>query len=339
MLHERSRYMKVLITGAAGFIGQAISAHLLKENKALQLTGVDNFDAYYARSYKEYRLTQLNSYAQFNFTETDVCSQDMQELILRERPEVVILAAAKVGVSYGEAHSDEYVRTNIIGLNSTLNALQKVMPKHVVFFSSSSVYGSLTMQKDICLSEDLPITTHTPLSIYGITKATGESLLHNFAKKTSVPVTIIRPFSVYGPSGRPDMLPGRAMRAVLTKETLSLFDSNRLLARDWTYIDDLVRFIGKLIVNTPPVSLQVLNVGSGAAVTLDGWITLFQKQLVKEKLHLKTRTVPSRGYESHFNQADNTRARALGFLPATSLAEGLHNTIHFFIQHPQFLYE
>lgn len=331
--------MKVLITGAAGFIGQAISAHLLKENKAFQLTGVDNFDAYYARSYKEYRLAQLSTYAPFHFMETDVCSQDMQELILKEKPEIVILAAAKVGVSYGEAHSDEYVRTNIVGLNSTLNTLQKVMPKHVIFFSSSSVYGSLTMQKDTSLSEDLQITTQTPLSIYGITKATGESLLHNFAIKTSIPVTILRPFSVYGPSGRPDMLPGRAMQAVLTENTLPLFDSKRALARDWTYIDDVVKFIGGLVVNTPPKSLQVLNVGSGSAVTLDEWITLFQKQLVKEKLHLKTRTVSSRGYESHFNQADNTRARTLGFLPATSLAEGLHNTIHFFIQHPQFLYE
>lgn len=181
------------------------------------------------------------------------------------------------------------------------------------------------------------ITTRTPLSVYGITKASGEALVHNWSQSTSIPATIIRPFSVYGPAGRPDMLPVIAMRAAHSNIPLSLFTKGGLIARDWTYIDDLVKFVTQYTLHATTPQTQVVNIGSGTAISLTEWISLLEQHLQRYGLCLSVKEAGSRGFESQFNQADISRALTLGYRSETSLFDGLGKTVDFFMHHPELL--
>lgn len=328
--------MNILVTGAAGFIGSALARTLLQLSPEITVIGVDNFDPYYPRTLKEFRLVELLSHPRFHFYEGDICSLDvLAEIFSKYHPQRVVHTAAQVGVSNGERHPAAYARTNVLGLTMLLEKLTEYQPEHLVFFSSSSVYGRQTKGVKKSLSEKAVITTRTPLSVYGITKAAGEALVQNWSQVTGVPATIIRPFSVYGPAGRPDMLPIIALRAARTKTPLKLFTKGGQIARDWTYIDDLVKFVAGFTYNSIPHSTEIINIGSGTAIALPDWISLFETHLKRHGLSLSVEHARSRGFESQFNQADITKACTLGYRPQTSVAEGLGNTVDFFMNHPE----
>lgn len=330
--------MKILITGTAGFIGHALAKKLLTSSKKNQVYGIDNFDRYYSKGYKKFRLSELLKHKNFQFSQGSITSKSfITQAISKFQPDVVIHTAAKVGVSAGEENSTAYIKTNILGSSILLEVLQQFPPQHLIFFSSSSVYGSFTINSKKSLTEDLAVTLKTPLSIYGLTKASAESLAQRFALQTKVPTTVLRPFSVYGPYGRPDMLPLKTIAAAVEGNVLPIFDSKGKIARDWTYIDDLVSFVSKLAIKKTSHSFEVVNIGSGKAVDLQQWLTIMKKYLKKSGLSLATKIVSSRNFESHFNQANTAKAQSMGYVSATPLEKGLGRTVDFFLKHPEFL--
>lgn len=329
---------KILLTGCAGFIGHAIGKQLLASDKSIEILGIDNFDSYYSKTYKEFRLSELVKSPQFTFKQGNICSKDfVTQCINSLMPDVVIHTAAKVGVSSGESDPGAYIKTNVLGLSVLLEALKKFPPKQLISFSSSSVYGSLTRNSKESLSEDMSVSLGTALSIYGLTKATGESLLHFFANSSEIPTTIIRPFSVYGPYGRPDMLPAKAIKAAIQNKILPVYDSRGKIARDLTYIDDLSQFVSKIALHEPSEKLQTINIGSGQAHTLLEIISELSSALDSKGLQLLTKLVDERAFESEFNLANIAKATALGYRPTVSLEKGIKKTVDFFTQHPKFL--
>ena len=308
--------MKVLVTGAAGFIGYHVCERLLARGDTV--IGVDNLDPSGDVTLKATRLSRLRAAPRFGFHRMDIRDlRACRELFEGARPERVVHLAARVGVRAQASEAPDYTETNVTGFLQILELCRQTRVEHLVFASSSSVYGADTPAP---FSEQAP--ADRPLNLYAATKRSNELMAHAYASQYGLPVTGLRLFTVYGPWGRSDMAPMVFLRALLEGRSLALHGEGQM-QRDFTYVDDaveaLVRVLDTPSASTPPY--RVLNVGSGKAVTMARFVDLLEEQLgIKAWVELR----PKGSGEMDVTCADVTALeRETGFRPSVSLEQGL----------------
>lgn len=325
----------VLVTGAAGFIGAALCSRLLREFPDLKIIGLDNVNDYYDVSLKEWRLDRLRN-DRFTFVRGDLSdSETVQSLFRDYRFSAVVNLAAQAGVRYSIENPDAYIRSNLIGFYNILEACRAYPVEHLVYASSSSVYG--TNAKTPYSTED---KTDNPVSLYAATKKSNELMAHAYAKLYSIPCTGLRFFTVYGPAGRPDMAYFSFTEKLIRGETIRVFNYGNCL-RDFTYIDDIVEGILRVIGHAPekktgddglPVPPCALyNIGNNHPENLLDFIRILGEELVCAgilpvdfDIQSHQELVPMQPGDVPVTFADtDPLERDFGFKPATSLRDGL----------------
>jgi UDP-glucuronate 4-epimerase len=305
--------MKILVTGAAGFVGSRLSQVLLARGDAV--VGVDNFDPYYDRSHKDRHLRDLKGHENFAFHTLDLRSADaVRALVQTEKPDAIAHLAALAAVRYSARFPLGYGEVNVQGSLHLLEAARHLeTPPLCVLASTGSVYGRDT---PVPFSEDAPAVS--PLAPYPASKRAMEMFAHSFAHLYGLPVTILRFFNVYGPQGRPDMMPWQWAHKISRGETITLFDGGRL-KRDWTFIDDIVAgFVSAL---AHPFAFEILNLGCGRPVENRRFVQVLEELIGKPAL---VEDVPSPASEPFETFADISKARRmLGYEPQVNVEEGL----------------
>jgi UDP-glucuronate 4-epimerase len=303
--------MRVLVTGAAGFIGMHCVQRLLARGD--EVSGLDSLSAYYDVQLKRDRLKQLE-HRSFHFAQVDVADAVALEAeFARARPEAVLHLAAQAGVRHSLENPGAYVQANLVGFANLLECCRRHPPRHLVYASSSSVYGSNTK-----LPWSESDNVDHPLSLYAATKKSNELMAHVYSHLFALPATGLRYFTVYGPWGRPDMSPVLFARAIMEGRPLQVFNHGDM-ARDFTYIDDIVE--GTLRVLDSPVRYAVYNIGNHTPVGLLDYIAELERALGR-KARLEMR--PMQPGDVKATYADTRAlADAVGFAPSTPLAGGL----------------
>src|SRR5438132_4225634 len=320
----------ILVTGAAGFIGYHVTRRLLERGD--DVIGIDNLNPYYDPRLKESRLEQLRGFDRFEFVLLDVANRPEMATLFRERrPQRVIHLAAQAGVRYSVENPFAYIESNIFGFQNILEGSRHTNVEHVVFASSSSVYGLNTRQ---------PFSEHHnvdhPLSLYGATKKANEVVAHSYAHLYRLPATGLRFFTVYGPWGRPDMALFKFTRGILAGEPIPVFNEGRMV-RDFTYIDDIAEGVVRILDIIPRPNPQwnsdepdpatssapyrIYNIGNNKPVELLTYISVLEQSLGKKAqldlLPMQPGDVPS-------TMADVTDLElATGFRPRTTVEEGV----------------
>ena len=321
--------MKVLVTGAAGFIGMHCAARLTARGDAV--LGIDNLSPYYSVELKRDRLRQLESKASFAFERIDIAdAQALEKLFARARPDAVLHLAAQPGVRYSLENPASYVQSNLVGFANLLEACRHHPPRHLVYASSSSVYGT---NPKLPWSETDNVDH--PISLYAATKKANELMAHTYSHLYGLRATGLRYFTVYGPWGRPDMSPMLFARAIMEGKPIQVFNHGDM-QRDFTFVADAVeatlRVLDLPAPGTPPH--RVFNVGNHQPVRLLDYIALLERALGREaKKELK----PMQPGDVPATYAD-TRAlqEAVGFAPATPLADGLARFADWFKRYYRF---
>jgi len=324
--------MKVLVTGAAGFIGYHV-ARRLAETKRCEVLGLDNLNDYYDVGLKRARLAQLEPFADFRFVQGDFAdAEKFAGLVAHFRPDYVVHLGAQAGVRYSMEHPEAYTRANLEGFASVLEACRRTPPKHLVFASSSSVYGS-GAQPPFHEDDD----TDHPVSYYAATKKANEVMAHSYALNHGLALTGLRFFTVYGPWGRPDMAPTLFSRAICTGEPLRLFNEGKNL-RDFTYIDDIVDGVVKLLLyplptraddeSPAPRPLRLFNLGHHRPVETLLFVRMLEQLLCRTAT---TTLLPPQPGDMRETCADLTRIQdAIGFAPKVPLEDGLRRFVDWF---------
>ena len=325
-----------LITGAAGFIGSFLSKKLLEQG--VQVVGVDNLNDYYDVNLKYARLEILNLYDKFTFIQGDISDKEMVMKIFDEYgPHIVINLAAQAGVRYSIENPDVYIQSNIIGFFNILEACRFHPVDHLIYASSSSVYGS---NKKVPFEES-DFVDH-PVSLYAATKKSNELMAHTYSHLYKIPTTGLRFFTVYGPMGRPDMAYFGFTDKYFNGESIKIFNNGDFendLYRDFTYIDDIVEGIVRLIDNPPvdDVPSAVFNIGNNNPEKLMVFIGTLEKCLSKslnrevvfDKVFepIKPGDVPASYASTELLQ------KAVGFKPKTSIEEGLQQFTDWYVDY------
>ena len=310
---------RVLVTGAAGFIGMHVARALLA--RATFVVGVDNLDPYYDVSLKQARLAQLRN-SSFEFVAADLAEPDECARILESRGCThVIHLAAQAGVRHSLVAPQAYVRNNLVAFGHVLEACRHHGVAHLVYASSSSVYGS---NHALPFSEDQRVDR--PVSLYAATKAANELMAHSYSHLFRIPATGLRFFTVYGPWGRPDQAAMLFTRAILAGEPIRVFNAGRM-RRDFTYVDDVVDGVLRVLDNPPAGDADddaphaVFNIGNQDAVELEKFIALLEELLGRRAVRDDRGMQPG---DVRATYADIHRLReATGFAPRTGLREGL----------------
>jgi UDP-glucuronate 4-epimerase len=328
------QFNRVLITGAAGFIGFHLSMRLLKNG--CHVTGIDNLNHYYDVKLKEARLEKLTSFENFSFHKMDISDKkSLEEIFNNTKYDVVVNLAAQAGVRYSIENPHAYVDSNIVGFVNLLEACRHNDVKHLVFASSSSVYGANTK---------MPFSVHNnvdhPVSLYAATKKANELMAHAYSHLYGMACTGLRFFTVYGPWGRPDMALFLFTKAILEEKPIKIFNHGRM-QRDFTYIDDItegvVRIMGRLPEPDPTwngdnpdpgtsyARYKIYNIGNNNPVELMEFIGVIEKVLgkkaKKEFLDLQPGDVPA-------TYADiDDLIKDVGFKPETSIETGIKQFI------------
>ncbi len=326
--------MKILVTGAAGFIGAFLCKKLL-ETTNNQIIGVDNLNDYYDVSLKEARLKMLEN-KNFSFVKGDISDKAFIDNLFKEyKFDVVVNLAAQAGVRYSIDHPDIYIQSNIIGFYNILEACRYNPVKHLVYASSSSVYG--TNEKVPYSVED---KVDNPVSLYAATKKSDELLAHAYSKLYNIPTTGLRFFTVYGPMGRPDMAYFSFTNKLIKGETIEIFNYGNC-KRDFTYIDDIVEGIIRVMNKAPekkdgedglPIPpYKLYNIGNNHPENLLDFVNILAEELIKAdvlskdfniKEHMKL--VPMQKGDVPITYADTSALeKDFGYKPSTSLREGL----------------
>ncbi|RAV13803.1 SDR family NAD(P)-dependent oxidoreductase [Paenibacillus contaminans] len=325
-----------LITGAAGFIGYFLSRKLLEQG--CQVIGVDNLNDYYDVNLKYARLEQLKPYEKFTFIKGDISDKTMITRVFEEyKPNVVVNLAAQAGVRYSIENPDVYIQSNIIGFFNILEACRHHPVEHLVYASSSSVYGS---NKKVPF-EETDFVDH-PVSLYASTKKSNELMAHTYSHLYNIPATGLRFFTVYGPMGRPDMAYFGFTDKYFAGEPIKIFNNGDFendLYRDFTYIDDIIEGIERIIGKPPADSVphSVYNIGNNNPEKLMVFIetlervisnTLGQKVVFKKIFEpIKPGDVPATYASTDFLQ------QAVGFKPATLIEEGLQKFANWYVKY------
>ncbi len=313
--------MRVLLTGAAGFIGMHCAQRLLERGD--QVIGVDNLSPYYSVKLKKDRLARLK-HRRFKFHKLDLAKAGaLQALFRKTRPGAVLHLAAQAGVRHSLENPQAYIQANIVGFANLLECCRAYPPRHLVFASSSSVYGS---------NPKLPWSeTHNvdnPISLYAATKKADELMAHVYSHLFGLQATGLRFFTVYGPWGRPDMSPMLFASAIMEGKPIKVFNRGDM-QRDFTYVDDVVE--GTLRVLDQPDKYAIYNIGNHQPVALLDYIATLERALGKKaKLALK----PMQPGDVKSTYADTAALRAaVGFSPSTPLETGLARFAEWFKQY------
>lgn len=320
--------MTALITGAAGFIGGALCKKLLETTDA-RIVGLDCITDYYDVSLKEERLRLLSNMAggRFRFVKADIADTSaLENVFAQERPQTVVNLAAQAGVRYSIENPAAYIKSNIVGFFNVLECCRRNKTEHLVFASSSSVYGS---NKKVPYSTDDKVDN--PVSLYAATKKSDELLAHAYSVLYEIPCTGLRFFTVYGPMGRPDMAYFKFTEKMVKGEAIELYN-NGDMKRDFTYIDDITKGVMSAMNKLPKVNedgaaYKIYNIGNNSPVTLLHFVDVLEKCLIDEgviKQKGKRVMLPMQAGDVYQTYADITDTeRDFGFRPSTSLEEGL----------------
>lgn len=315
--------MKVLLTGAAGFIGRATAEALLKAGH--QVAAVDNLNDYYAVSLKHARLATLREQPGLQFYPLDVADWPaLDALFAEQRPDAVIHLAAQAGVRYSIQNPHAYAQSNLLGMTHILEACRQHPVQHLVYASSSSVYGKNAKAP---FAED--DRTDQPVSFYAASKKANEVMAASYSHLYQLPATGLRFFTVYGPWGRPDMAPWLFTEAILRGEPIKVFNHGRL-QRDFTYIDDIVEGILRVLAQPPQGDCPhtLYNIGNHQPVELMTFISTIEQALGREaeKIYL-----PMQDGDVPITYADTQKLRdAVGFSPDTPLADGMRRFVDWY---------
>ena len=307
--------IRVLVTGAAGFIGMHTASRLLDEGASV--TGVDNLDPYYDVALKEARLARLSGRTGFSFERVDLADADATRRLLRGGAFThVVHLAAQPGVRYSLVDPAAYVRNNLVAFGHLLEGCRGIA--HLVYASSSSVYGA---NHRLPFSEDQDVDH--PVSLYAATKKSNELMAHSYSHLYGLPTTGLRFFTVYGPWGRPDMAPMLFTRAILAGTPITVFNAGRM-RRDFTYIDDIVEGVVRTLARPPAgegAPYAIYNIGNHAAVELETFIALLERLLDRPAVRVYA---PMQAGDVPATYAAIDRiAAATGFAPRTPLESGL----------------
>ena len=314
----------VLITGAAGFIGSHLSERLL--DRGDHVVGIDNFNTYYDPAIKRRNIAQAAESDRFRLHETDICEEDALRAVFDEtRPDVVVHLAARAGVRPSLEDPNLYNRVNVIGSQHILDACRQWPPSHLVFASSSSVYGGSTA---VPFREDDPVTT--PISPYAATKRANELMAHVYSHIYGLKVTLLRFFTVYGPRQRPDMAIHKFTRLIDAGEPIPMFGDGST-RRDYTYIDDIIDGLIKAV--DTPFAYEIFNLGESQTTALRELVEQIAAALDKP-LHIDPK--PLQPGDVTITYADIAKARdLLGYNPQTPVAQGLTKFVQWYREHQQ----
>ena len=326
----------ILVTGSAGFIGFYLSKRLLEEINNVQVIGLDSVNDYYDVSLKEYRLDILNKYENFTFIKGNLADKQLINKTFEDyKPNVVVNLAAQAGVRYSIDHPDVYIESNLIGFYNILEACRYNPVEHLVYASSSSVYGGNTK---VPFSTDDKVDN--PISLYAATKKSNELLAHCYSKLYNIPSTGLRFFTVYGPAGRPDMAYFGFTNKLINGETIKIFNYGNC-KRDFTYVDDIVEGIIRVMKGAPkkengadglPIPpYAVYNIGNSNPENLLDFVQILQEELIRAKVlpedydfESHKELVPMQAGDVPITYADTSALEQdYGFKPSTSLRDGL----------------
>lgn len=326
----------IFITGVAGFIGSNLANKLLQEISTVKIIGLDNMNEYYDIKIKESRLEKLQKYSNFVFIKGNLADKELIDKIFKEyKPEIVVNLAAQAGVRYSITNPDAYIESNIIGFYNILEGCRNYPVEHLVYASSSSVYGS---------NKKVPYATSdkvdNPVSLYAATKKSNELFAHSYSKLYNIPSTGLRFFTVYGPAGRPDMAYFGFTNKLINGEKIQIFNYGNCM-RDFTYIDDIVEGIIRVMNKAPekkngedglPVPPYALyNIGNNNPENLLDFVSILQEELVRAEVlpedydfEAHKELVPMQPGDVPVTYADTTPLeKDFGFKPSTSLRDGL----------------
>ena len=334
----------VLVTGAAGFIGANLVTELLNTVENIKIVGIDNMNDYYDVSIKEYRLKKIEELAQSKngaewiFVKGNIADRELiNSLFEKYGFAVVVNLAAQAGVRYSITNPDVYIESNIIGFYNILEACRSYPVEHLVYASSSSVYGS---NKKIPYSTDDKVDN--PVSLYAATKKSNELMAHAYSKLYNIPSTGLRFFTVYGPAGRPDMAYFGFTNKLIKGQTIEIFNFGNC-KRDFTYVDDIVTGVKHVMQNAPekvtgedglPVPpYRVYNIGNNSPENLLDFVNILQEELVRAGVlpedydfESHKKLVPMQAGDVPITYADTSALeRDFGFKPCTSLRQGLRS--------------
>ncbi|MDB9898640.1 NAD-dependent epimerase/dehydratase family protein [Gammaproteobacteria bacterium] len=326
----------VLVTGVAGFIGFHLSLKLLREG--ISVTGIDNINSYYDPSLKKLRLKILNEFAKnnngnFTFKKVDISSTKKIELLFENNCfDYVIHLAAQAGVRTSLTKPFDYNKSNITGFLNILEGCRKNKPKHLLFASSSSVYG---------MNSSIPFTTNDntdfPVSLYAASKKSNELMAHTYSHLYDISITGLRFFTVYGPFGRPDMAYFKFTKAILNEQPIDIYNHGKM-KRDFTYVDDIVESIYRLIPISPKLNtskhsyaqakFKIYNIGNNNPVTLKRFISAIEKATnktaIKNNLPMQAGDVPIT--YANIDELIET----IKFKPTTSIEEGIKKFVQWY---------
>lgn len=328
----------ILVTGAAGFIGSNLVMRIYKETPNVAVIGIDNMNAYYDVALKDFRLKELEQYSTFTFVKGNIANKELiNELFEKYKPSIVVNLAAQAGVRYSITNPDAYIESNLVGFFNILEACRNYPVEHLVYASSSSVYGS---NKKVPYSTDDKVDN--PVSLYAATKKSNELMAHAYSKLYNIPSTGLRFFTVYGPAGRPDMAYFGFTNKLVKGETIKIFNYGNC-KRDFTYVDDIVEGVVRVMQKAPdkkngedglPIPpYAVYNIGNQNPENLLDFVQILSEELVragvlpenydfeahKELVAMQPGDVP-------VTYADTSALeRDFDYKPSTSLREGLRN--------------
>lgn len=329
--------MKVIVTGVAGFIGMHVAQLLLRRGD--NVVGVDNLNDYYDQQLKIDRLEQLKQYKKFSFLRADISdASTILDLFSREKPNRVINLAAQAGVRYSLKNPQAYIQSNLVGFGNILEGCRHNNVDHLVYASSSSVYGANTK-----LPFSIEDNVDCPVSLYAATKKANELMAHSYSHLYNLPTTGLRYFTVYGPWGRPDMSPWLFTSAILENRTIDIFNQGKM-QRDFTYIDDIAEGTVRVLDRIPKyreeadikyskftsscAPYKLYNIGNNQPVELMEFIKNIEDALGMEA---KKNFLPMQPGDVISTYADiESLKKDTGFTPKTNLSDGIVNWINWY---------
>jgi UDP-glucuronate 4-epimerase len=330
---------KILVTGSSGFIGFSLTKKLLEDGKKVH--GYDSMNSYYDVKLKKARYNILKKYKNFSFTKGDLENKRLLEKTFKKfKPKIVIHLAAQAGVRYSIENPDIYLNSNIIGTFNVIKFANKIKVKHLIIGSSSSVYGS---NKKIPFQE-IDKTDHQ-ISFYAATKKSTENLAHSYSSLWKLPITVLRFFTVYGPYGRPDMAYFKFTKSILAGKKINIFNKGKMY-RDYTYIDDIVIGISKLLNKAPSINqkkkikndslspiapFRILNIGNTKKIFLLNFINSLEKELGKK---IKRKFMPMQKGDVHSTLSDSSLLKRItGYNPKTNYKTGIKKFVNWYLNY------